>query len=119
MGLSDPPSLRLRLDVRNRHNAASACDMDAQGTLTRNVKAWLAFTGRSQAELAAHLKVTQGYVSLLLNGKRPWQVDLLDGVADFLCVSVPLLFAETGDGRVDRRSGVERRARRERRNDKL
>ena len=88
--------------------------MAAQAALTRNVKTYLDFTHKSQADLAAKLGISQGYVSLLLSGKRTWQMGMLDSLADFFCVTVAALFVE-GEHGGERRSGVERRVRGERR----
>jgi transcriptional regulator with XRE-family HTH domain len=80
--------------------------------LTMNVKALLEFTRRKQTDLATHLGLSQPYVSLLVNGKRPWTIGMLDPLADFFMVSVQTLFIDSDVDRrriPDRRSGYDRR----------
>jgi transcriptional regulator with XRE-family HTH domain len=87
-------------------------------TLTRNANYLLEFMGKSQTGLAAALGVSQSYVSMILTGKRQWQLEMLDPLAAFFSVSVPMLLIEHVEGfdrrRGERRMGIERR-RRERR----
>lgn len=98
MALLDPPSLRLRWTVRGGHTRASSSCMGAQSLLTRNIRAYLKFARRTQADLAAALNVSQGYVSQLLNEKRDWQIDMLDTIAALFCVTVSALFIESESG---------------------
>ncbi len=86
----------------------------ASDRLTANVRELLVFVGRTQVELAAHLGISQPQASLLLHGKRPWQVKDFDQLAAFFCVSVGDLFNE-GHGRHERRAGKDRRCGPERR----
>lgn len=89
---------------------------DSEALLRQNVQELLTFTRRSQAELAEHLRLSQPHVSMLLKGKRRWQVEYLDALANFFCVTVPLLFVNgNGDGKHDRRKGYERRCGKDRR----
>lgn len=81
----------------------------AQERLTANINELLAFTHRRQSALAAHLKVSQPHISNLLGGKRQWQIEDLDRIADFFCVTVADLFYD-GHGQFDRRRGGERRS---------
>ena len=86
----------------------------AQERLTSNINTLLGFTRRRQSALAIHMGISQPHVSNLLNGKRLWQVEDLDSVADFFSVTVSDLFREN-DGVFERRSGAERRSRVDRR----
>lgn len=88
--------------------------MTAQEAITKNVKGLLHFTRRKQADLAEYLGLSQPYVSLLLNGHRQWQIDMLDRLADFFCVTVPSLLID-GEDSHERRCGVDRRLRGDRR----
>lgn len=81
----------------------------AQERLSRSVRALLDFSRRTQADLALALGYTQGHISMLLNGQRPWQIRDLDTIAEFFSVPVPALFHE-GQGAQDRRSGRDRRS---------
>ncbi len=86
----------------------------AQERLTSNINTLLGFTKRRQSALAIHMGISQPHVSNLLNGKRLWQVEDLDSVADFFSVTVSDLFRAT-EGAFERRSGAERRSRVDRR----
>lgn len=99
--------------VISGYNATSS-GMTAQAVLTKNVRSLLELTGRSQAELAQYLKLSQPYISLLLSGQRLWQVDMLDALAAFFCTTVPRLFVD-GEQSHERRCGVDRRIHAERR----
>lgn len=89
--------------------------LSAQEQLTRNVNQMLVFTGKKQADLAASLHISQPYISMLLAGKREWQIEMLDRIAAFFMTTVSALFV-TGDGTTidrrrvsDRRHGCDRR----------
>ena len=83
--------------------------MTAQARLTENIRELLRFTRRTQADLAAHIKVSQPHISQMLSGKRQWQIEDFDLIADFFCVTVSDLF-RNGHGAMERRSGRERRS---------
>lgn len=88
----------------------------AQRLLTRNVRTLLDWTGRRQADLACALGVSQAYVSQMLNGVRPWQVEHLDNIAAFFRVTIPSLFIEGDEDRFERRvHSSDRRTGRDRR----
>ena len=80
----------------------------ARERLTANVKELLKFTRKNQKALADHMRLSQPQISHLLNGKRQWQIEDLDRLADFFHVTPADLFQD-GHGRFERRSGHERR----------
>lgn len=83
-------------------------DTTARERLTANVKELLKFTRKKQNALAIHMNLSQPQISNLLSGKRQWQIEDLDRLADFFHVTPADLFQE-GHGQFERRSGRERR----------
>lgn len=95
--------------MRAADTAVQDHPISAQEQLTRNVNQMLAFTGKKQADLAASLHISQPYISMLLAGKREWQIEMLDHIAAFFLTTVSALFV-TGDGAaIDRRRVPDRR----------
>ena len=83
--------------------------MSAQERLTANINELMEFTRRKQVAFAKYLKISQAHASMLLNGKRQWQIEDLDRIAEFFCVTVPDLFRDW-EGHFERRAGRERRS---------
>jgi transcriptional regulator with XRE-family HTH domain len=65
--------------------------------------------GRSQAEFATYLGVSQPAVSMMLSGERGIDLDKLDRMARFFGISVAELFMIDGEKFRERRSGHDRR----------
>lgn len=69
--------------------------------ISRVVRTLLALKGKEQVELARHLNLSEPTISRRLNKtgdhRRPWRVDELYDVADFLEVPVTLLLSDPDD----------------------
>jgi predicted transcriptional regulator len=64
-------------------------------TLAATLRAELARAGRTQADIATLLGISQPSVSERMRGNTPWRVTELTAVAEFLNVSVSVLLSET------------------------
>ena len=83
--------------------------------LGENVSALLRARGQTQHDLAQWCHKTDVWVSQFLNGKRLWQLDDLDRIADFFGIATYQLFQPGISPLTERRSKLERRTGRERR----
>src|SRR4051812_44848470 len=89
--------------------------MTAARRLAENVSALLAARHQKQTELARWCRRSDVWVSQFLRGERNWQLDDLDRVADFFGLALYQLFQPGISAVTERRSGVERRGKQDRR----
>jgi hypothetical protein len=61
---------------------------------TNNVRLALRETGRQARWLAAKMSISEGYLSQMISGARPWTEAYKDAVATHLGIPKSLLFAQ-------------------------
>lgn len=89
--------------------------MKAARRLAQNVSALLTARRQKQTDLAQWCRRSDVWVSQFLRGERNWQLDDLDRVADFFGIATYQLFQPGISPLTERRAGLERRTKTDRR----
>ena len=75
--------------------------MDTKSLIANNLKAYMKAAGKTQAELAEHLGVTQSCVSNWARGVNSISVEYVPGICEFLGISIARFFDDEQNGAAD------------------
>lgn len=101
--------------IANRFHGRDLPVVRAPNLLIQNIRALLRERGQKQGELAFWMKKTETWASQALNGRRNFQLQDLDRIAEFFGLAAYQLFQPGISPLTERRTGRDRRSGQDRR----